>query len=229
MSGVQGDGRDRLLRAIAERIPPERIEEVHLFPAIRQGGREMGVAVIAVHPESPDADETAPVEVPAEVGESPPAEADDPNAAASEPEAPDAESVPSDAPELEALESEGPESEALEPGSPELAASEPDPVEQELPEPDALEPDAPEAPASIPPRRFTIYRASYRLTLKGAERGKWEVAIVEEADAPASTVEEVVRGVHERAAVADDGPERLTGDAFRALIAGAGAPWTASR
>jgi hypothetical protein len=55
------------------------------------------------------------------------------------------------------------------------------------------------------------------------------VGIVEEADAPASTVEEVVRGVHERAAVADDGPERITGEAFRALIAGAGEPWIGPR
>ena len=32
------------------------------------------------------------------------------------------------------------------------------------------------------PARFTIYRAQYRLTIKGAERGKWDVSVTEEAD-----------------------------------------------
>ena len=40
--------RARFLAAIAAQIPIERIAEVHLFPAIRQGGMESGVAVIAV-------------------------------------------------------------------------------------------------------------------------------------------------------------------------------------
>ena len=39
--------RDRFVRAIAERVPPDRIAEVHLFQPIRQGGVETGVAVIA--------------------------------------------------------------------------------------------------------------------------------------------------------------------------------------
>jgi hypothetical protein len=175
MSGTQGDGRDRFLRAIAERIAPERIEEIHIFPAIRQGGREMGVAVIAVRLESPEV-------------------------------------------------ADGPAEDNREPEPVEI-----EPVEAEQVEAEPVEPDPVEPAVSTPPQRLTIFRASYRLTLKGAERGKWEMGVVEEADAPASTVEEVVRGVHERAAVADDGPERLTGDALRALIAGAGAPWTAPR
>ena len=40
--------RTRFLAAIAAQVPIERIAEVHLFPAIRQGGMESGVAVIAV-------------------------------------------------------------------------------------------------------------------------------------------------------------------------------------
>jgi hypothetical protein len=71
-----------------------------------------------------------------------------------------------------------------------------------------------------------VFRASYRLVLKGPDRGKWEVAVTEEADAPAYTVDEVVRGVHERAG-GDDEPERLTGEAFRAALAEE--PWTATR
>ena len=47
--------------------------------------------------------------------------------------------------------------------------------------------------------RRTVFRARYRLALKGTERGKWEMDITEEADAPTVTVDEVVRGVLERA------------------------------
>lgn len=217
MNGGQTDGRDRFLKAIAERIAPERIEEVHLFPAIKQGGREMGVAVIAVRLEEPIAEDSAPVDATGEIADEadeiavPPDEAD--TAPPDEMHVTDADDSAAIAAEAEAVAEEPIDTDEL--------------IDQAPADQDA-EPDAP-LPESAPLRRFTIYRASYRLTLKGAERGKWEMGVVEEADAPASTVEEVVRGVHERAAVADDGPERLTGDAFRALIAGAGEPWTASR
>lgn len=40
----------RFLRAIAERVPRDQVVEVHLFPAIRQGGVETGVAVVAEDP-----------------------------------------------------------------------------------------------------------------------------------------------------------------------------------
>ena len=45
--------RERFLKAIVERIPAERIVEVHFFPGIRQGHVESGVAVIAALPEAP--------------------------------------------------------------------------------------------------------------------------------------------------------------------------------
>ena len=51
--------RDKFLAAIAERLTPETIAEAHLFPAIRQGGVESGVAVIAVNNRSPTSGETA--------------------------------------------------------------------------------------------------------------------------------------------------------------------------
>lgn len=47
---VINETRERFLRAILERIPLERIVEVHVFPGIRQGQMETGVAVIAVTP-----------------------------------------------------------------------------------------------------------------------------------------------------------------------------------
>ena len=45
-----GGRRERFIKAILERIPVERIAELHLFPAIRQGQIETGVAVVAAEP-----------------------------------------------------------------------------------------------------------------------------------------------------------------------------------
>lgn len=52
--------------------------------------------------------------------------------------------------------------------------------------------------------RHTVYTARYRLVQKGAERGKWEANVVDEADAPLVTVEMVVRGVQRRAGEASE-------------------------
>jgi hypothetical protein len=54
---VTDETRARFLTAIAAQLPLARIVEVHLFPAIRQGGMESGVAVVAVEP--PDVDTPA--------------------------------------------------------------------------------------------------------------------------------------------------------------------------
>jgi hypothetical protein len=64
------------------------------------------------------------------------------------------------------------------------------------------------------PARHTVVTAHYRLTLKGLDRGKWQVTVVEEGDAPLITVETVVRGVQRRAGDLDD-PERMDGEAIR--------------
>lgn len=40
--------RERFLAAIAEKLSPDQVVEVHLFQPIRQGGVESGVAVLAV-------------------------------------------------------------------------------------------------------------------------------------------------------------------------------------
>ena len=66
--------------------------------------------------------------------------------------------------------------------------------------------------------RHTVLTAHYRLTLKGIDRGKWQVTVVEEADAPLITVDTVVRGVLRRAGDLDD-PERMEGDAIRDALA----------
>src|SRR4051812_3017056 len=43
--------RERFLRAIIAKVPPERIEEIHFFQPIRQAGIESGVAVVAARQE----------------------------------------------------------------------------------------------------------------------------------------------------------------------------------
>jgi len=69
---VQSETRERFLRAIAERLGAEQIVEAHLFPAIRQGLIESGVAVIASHapaavtPNSTDVTDASTDEAPAD-------------------------------------------------------------------------------------------------------------------------------------------------------------------
>ena len=72
--------------------------------------------------------------------------------------------------------------------------------------------------AEVPEReRHVVYRARYRWTRKGPERGKWESEVVAEADAPLVTVEAVVKGVQQRSNDTVE-PERVSGDEARARI-----------
>jgi hypothetical protein len=78
--------------------------------------------------------------------------------------------------------------------------------------------------ASMPERdRHTVYSASYRHTLKGPERGKWEVEVKAEADAPLVTVDLVVQGVMKRAGESFE-PEKLTASEFRTIVGAEPAP-----
>jgi hypothetical protein len=110
---------ERFLREIADKVGVGAVEEIHLFPPIRQGGVETGAAVIAAD---------------APIGE-----------------------------------------------------------------------------------RHTVYSASYRLTLKGPDRGKWEVEVTAEADAPLLAVIDVVHGVMKRAGEQFE-PERLSGAELRSIV-----------
>ena len=131
-SGDALDSRTRFLREIGSRLPAARVTEVHLFPAIRQGGVETGAAVVAV----------APV------------------------------------------------------------------LEREI-VPNAEHEDAPPA-VDMRAEKHTVYTATYRLVVKGPERGKWESAVNAEAEAPLQMVGKVVEGVQRR--LGDDGePERISG------------------
>jgi hypothetical protein len=78
------------------------------------------------------------------------------------------------------------------------------------------------ASSDNPAPKHVVLTAHYRLTLKGLDRGKWQVTVVEEADAPLITVETVVRGVQRRAGDLED-PERMDGDAVREALAMAAA------
>jgi len=149
----------RFLAGIAARVPAERVMEVHLFGAIRQGGQESGVAVIAV--QLPGDERTS-------------------GRAESDAGAPD-DALPDDASTDDAL------------------------------------PQDSVSIADVMPTRYTVYTARFRHTLKGPERGKWELAVTEEADAPLLTVDAVVRGVSRRSGEADE-TIRLSGDEFRAAL-----------
>ena len=74
-----------------------------------------------------------------------------------------------------------------------------------------VEHSAPDTP------RVVVYAASYRLTLKGLDRGKWETSIVAEADAPLAAVDAVVRGVQRRSGDVEE-VTRMEGDEVRAIL-----------
>ncbi len=73
------------------------------------------------------------------------------------------------------------------------------------------------APVRPPLVRHVVMSARYRLVLKGIDRGKWDVDIVEEADAPLITVDKVVRGVQRRAGDLAD-VERFTSDTLQQAL-----------
>ena len=171
----------RFLRAIAERVSRDQVVEVHLFPAIRQGGVETGVAVVAEDPRPhvvPQADGAKVVED-ADVVEA----TDDV-----------VEVEPSDEFDLESVDAVEPEPQA-----------DGDGIGDDIGDDEVVAPHA--AP------RFIIHTARYRLTLKGVDRGKWEVDVVAEADAPLDALDKVIRGVQRRAGEGAE-PDRLTSDAF---------------
>ena len=222
------DTRERFLREIADRLPPERIEEVHLFPPLRQGGVESGVAVVA-----------AEVEVRNEPSMAGTAEgAEELRRTAEDMEG--AEELRRTAEDAEgAEETRGLAESAANLKEPDLSvvsegerdAGEASDVQVRLGDVladeacDPTEAAAALAPVRVRPRRHTVYTARYRHTLKGPDRGKWEFDIVAEADAPLITVETVVRGVQKRSGELAD-PERLTPDDLRTALDDT--PWRAT-
>jgi hypothetical protein len=202
---------ERFLRKAGERLPLERVVEIHLFPPIRQGGMETGIAIVAADPEGWTGSEPV-AEAPVTEATYSPALACDPtdDAAGPAPVAFDdaavaAEDVPAGEAAAMAADDEAPDPEALAEG--EVLAGE---MAAEIAGMHARQ-----------PRRHTVYTARYRATLKGPERGRFEVDVHEEADAPLITIDAVVRGVQHRAGEPTE-PERLTGEQLRSLAAPVG-------
>ena len=145
---------ERFLRDIADRIGLHSVDEVRLFPPLRQGGVETGVAVVAALPLPPEpADLHVPDEPPEALTES--------------------------------------------------AGEEFLPIEEQDRE--------------IIVHRHTVFTASYRHTLKGPDRGKWEVDVQAEADAPLVTLDQGVRGVMKRAGDPFE-PERISASEFKTIV-----------
>ena len=189
------DARERFLREITAQVPADRIAEVHLFRPMRRGGTETGVAVIAVEQaDSARADSAArEAGVPAE------------GVAGGETVV---GGPPDDAPVDRPVDTGVKTGVKTGVNAPVNA-----PVDATV--------DAPVITADAPsrPERHTVFTARYRLTRKGAERGKWEFEVVADADAPLGTVDTVVRGVQRRAGD-DEEPERLTAEGVRAALDG---------
>ncbi|MGQ0650540.1 MAG: hypothetical protein ACT4P7_23620 [Gemmatimonadaceae bacterium] len=256
----------RFLNTVLERIPESRIIELRLFPAIRQGGIESGVAVLAVEPgfvatpvaESNEAAEEAIVLAVDEAG--PRLDASDVEVEIAHPDdAAIAEVEPLDV-ELEVLDRvAGAEHETLDiadavrqelerettlelvaeviPG--EVSSDEGDvPDEKEI----SLVLEAPDLPADAssgerddsialsdilalpspegavvddnPHSRLAILCARYKLVFKGSERGRWDLEIMHQADAPLDTLDRVIAGVMRRSGETGE-PERFTRESLR--------------
>jgi hypothetical protein len=203
----------RFLRSIAERVPLEHVVELHLFPPIRQGGVETGVAVVA--------------EDPRRTGSAPASDAADGSVSSSDDSSGSVDAalgagvgsvdhaddtvaeIPTADDSLEAGADDAPD--VSEPSGVADAA-----VEQADGAPGAeSNGDSNGSHAAAP--RYTIHTARYRLTLKGVDRGKWEVDVVAEADAPLDAVDAVVRGVQRRSGEGAE-PDRLSTDGLREAL-----------
>ena len=235
---------ERFLRTILSRVPLESVVELHLFPPIRRGTLETGVAVIAtVMPPAlvidtehgclvdgldADASDTTHADAVNHArGDAAAVEETDrdavDNVASAEP---DETSDDVDAPA-------GVESAVVDeqPAAVDAAhGAEPDDRDDSSPyaadpaavvtgdDGSALQDDTEpvqSVPAASP--RMRILTASYRHTIKGVERGKWVAEVQEEADAPLDAVEAVLRGVRHRSTEPAD-PELVSHETLAALL-----------
>ena len=219
----------RFLRAIAERVPMGQVVELHLFPPIRQGGVETGVAVVAEDPRRPvaavaDPDlgdpELADTVADAEVADAvlPDADLADPDLTdanlADAPLAADAVEIDDSPYAVSPRDDHGGDDDDFD--DDEDGDGDDDDLDDDEDvddEDDDILTSAEESAARVA-SRLTIHTARYRLTLKGVDRGKWEVDVVAEADAPLAALDAVVRGVQRRAGEGAE-PDRLSADALR--------------
>ena len=195
------DTRERFLTAIVARLGAERIVELHLFSPIRQGLMETGVAVVAALPDlEPEVEpgEAAAIDVPMEE-QVVVAEVETPTVTA-EVETP---TVTAEV-ETPAVSDEDSPYLDVAPGQPVAEAAANETIVTAV-----------ETPAES---RHVVFTANYRLTRKGADRGKWAFELTATADAPLATVDMVVRGVMLRSKDLTES-ERLSGEQLRTLLA----------
>ncbi len=204
-TGVVMEPRDRFLRAIVDRIPVDTIAEIHLFPALRNGGRESAVAVVAARA---DAD-FVQGELPPPVGDA---------EATSIEEFGDAEAGVGGADDEPRIGDADPIAGAPPPDIHDTTALAQSAHHSGLGHIDS-------APDDRAPR-LVVYRAVYRWTRKGPDRGQWEVEVTAEADAPLYAVGDVVRGVQRRAGEEGE-PELITPEMLRLALSER--PWATGR
>jgi hypothetical protein len=196
---------ERFLRTVLTRVPVDSVVELYLFPPIRRGTLETGVAFIAtvLPPVALAVVTDADVDAEAEL-------AGDSDEAAEAAEA--AEAIEATVTDPFVLEF------APDPDSPyadePAALTESDIAETADEDVEAVD----DVRVTAPSPRMRILTASYRHTIKGVERGKWIVDVQDEADAPLDAVEAVLRGVRHRSTEPAD-PEQVSHDALIALIA----------
>lgn len=180
---------ERFLKVVLAHVPLHRIEELHLFSPLRQGGVETGIAVIAARVPVVVVEEAAAPELPFEadvvavvdavVDE---ASADDEIVAEAAAVTEDIHDDADDALDVDVIAGHAADDELAD--AEVLADADAEAVIETTP---------------VPRIRHTVYTARYRLVQKGPERGKWEADVVAEAEAPLITVDLVVRGVQRRA------------------------------
>jgi hypothetical protein len=201
---------ERFLRAVLERVAVDSVVELHLFPSIRRGTLETGVAVIATEvPAMPqlvrETDELQDVAVVSELdtaeGLAAHADGDD-----------DVQEAPV---ALTENDDDSPYAhDDADVVAPTAGASESSEASDELVDDDELRNGREQQAAP----RLRILTASYRSTIKGPERGKWSVEILDEAIAPLDAIEAVLRGVRHRSTEPAD-PELIGHEELASLVA----------
>ena len=221
---------ERFLRAVLTRVPLASVVEMHLFPPIRRGTLETGVAVSAtalppepllVIAESDDEAATAP-----DAGW--PVESHDADAITfvvvdpdnAMPDTSGVSAVNAALMETETTGDAGTDAGIDAKSNSDHGARTMPSVDigEALMEVDGSDGVEPPVVRSIPSPRMRIFTASYRHTIKGVDRGKWTFDVHEEADAPLTAVELVLRGVRHRSTEAAD-PEQVSHEAMTALSA----------
>ncbi len=220
---------ERFLRTVLSRVPLDRVVELHLFPPIRRGTLETGVAVIAtLLPPAPVAlvadgaeEKAAASAVDEQTDTERTATADHTDDATAVVELGGAAELGGAVEQRDGVESSG----AVVADAGLQAAADDSPYRDDATDAataeqnaDAAEPasDA-AAPVAVPSPRMRILTAAYRHTIKGLDRGKWSVDVQEEADAPLDAVEAVLRGVRHRSTEPAD-PEQVSLEALGALL-----------